>query len=162
MLPEMAVVKIPYESSLAPKQTVDGVICIHPMAGKKISRFWMDFLIFLNKNIRMGYTPAAGKEKEDKQTYSVERQRGIKRDFWMRLDSSKDNQNLFSFEVFHGVKAFLRTTSYLTIAAFVSFWANTSIPFVCKSSLASPIVLARSLSTSVLTSVVREVEHKSI
>ena len=35
MLPEMAVVKIPYESSLAPKQTVDGVICIHPMAGKK-------------------------------------------------------------------------------------------------------------------------------
>ena len=110
----------------------------------------------------MGYTPAAGKEKEDKQTYSAERQRGIKRDFWMRLDSSKDNQNLFSFEVFHGVKAFLRTTSYLTIAAFVSFWANTSIPFVCKSSLASPIVLAKSLSTSVLTSVVREVEHKSI
>ena len=54
----------------------------------------------------MGYTPAAGKEKEDKQTYSAERQRGIKRDFWMRLDSSKDNQNLFSFEVFHGVKAF--------------------------------------------------------
>ena len=81
----------------------------------------MDFLIFLNKNIRMGYTSAAGKEKEDKQTYSAERQRGIKRDFWMRLDSSKDNQNLFSFEVFHGVKAFLRTTSYLTIAAFVSF-----------------------------------------
>ena len=54
----------------------------------------------------MGYTPAGGKEKEDKQTYSAERQGGIKRDFWMRLDSSKDNQNLFSFEVFHGVKAF--------------------------------------------------------
>ena len=80
----------------------------------------------------------------------------------MRLDSSKDNQNLFSFEVFHGVKAFLRTTNYLTIAAFVSFWANTSIPFVRKSSLTSPIVLARSLSASVLISVVREVEHKSI
>ena len=106
MLPEMAVVKIPYESSLAPKQTVDGVICIHPMAGKKISRFWMDFLIFLNKNIRMGYTPAAGKEKEDKQTYSAERQRGIKRNFWMGLDSLIDNQNLSSFKVFHGVKAF--------------------------------------------------------
>ena len=41
----------------------------------------MDFLIFLNKNIRMGYTPAAGKEKEDKQTYSAERQRGIKGTF---------------------------------------------------------------------------------
>ena len=35
MLPEMAILKIPYELSLAPKQTVDGVICIHPMAGKK-------------------------------------------------------------------------------------------------------------------------------
>ena len=64
--------------------------------------------------------------------------------------------------VFHGVKAFLRTINYLTIAAFVSFWANTSIPFVCKSSLTSPIVLTRSLSTSVLTSVVREVEGKNM
>ena len=64
--------------------------------------------------------------------------------------------------VFHGVKAFLRTINYLTIAAFVSFWANTSIPFVCKSSLTSPIVLTRSLSTSVLTSVVREVERKNM
>ena len=50
MLPEMAVLKIPYESSLAPKQTVDGVICIHPMAGKKnISRFVLQFLIFYTK-----------------------------------------------------------------------------------------------------------------
>ena len=56
MLPEMAVLKIPYESSSAPKQTVDGVICIHPMAGKKleygeknISRFVMEFLIFYTK-----------------------------------------------------------------------------------------------------------------
>ena len=64
--------------------------------------------------------------------------------------------------VFHGVKAFLRTINYLTIAAFVSFWANTSIPFVCKSSLTSPIVLTRSLSTSLLTSVVREVERKNM
>ena len=48
MLPEMAVLKIPYESSLAPKQTVDGVICIHPMAGN-ISRFVMEFLIFYTK-----------------------------------------------------------------------------------------------------------------
>ena len=74
MLPEMVVVKIPYESSLAPKQTVDGFICIHPMAGKKISRFWMDFLIFLNKkwdDKLDGYTPYIG----------------IKRDFWMGLDS---------------------------------------------------------------------------
>ena len=46
MLPEMVVLTIPYESSLAPKQTVDGVICIHPMAGKNISRFVMEFLIF--------------------------------------------------------------------------------------------------------------------
>ena len=48
MLPEMAVLKIPYESSLAPKQTVDGVICIHPMAGN-ISRFVMEFLTFYAK-----------------------------------------------------------------------------------------------------------------
>ena len=57
MLPEMAVLKIPYESSLAPKQTVDGVICIHPMAGNisrfvisgNISRFVMEFLTFYAK-----------------------------------------------------------------------------------------------------------------
>ena len=110
MLPEMAVAKIPYESSLAPKQTVDGVICIHPMAGKKksVDFEWISWFFFKQKmgwQVRWLYA-CCWEREEDKQTYSAERQRGIKRNFWMGLDSLIDNQNLFSFKVFHGVKAF--------------------------------------------------------
>lgn len=75
MLPEMAVLKIPYESSLAPKQTVDGGICIHPMAGKKksVDLWWLSWFFTKKYTNRMmikldGKTAAAGKEKEDKQT----------------------------------------------------------------------------------------------
>ena len=39
MLPTLGVLKTPYESSLAPKQTVNGVICIHLIVGKRTSTY---------------------------------------------------------------------------------------------------------------------------
>ena len=46
MLPEMAVLKIPYESSLAPKTASSVSI---PWLEKNISRFVMELLIFYTK-----------------------------------------------------------------------------------------------------------------
>ena len=40
MLPALEVQKKPYESSLAPKQTVDGVFCIILLLGKEPAHMW--------------------------------------------------------------------------------------------------------------------------
>ena len=45
---------------------------------------------------------------------------------------------------------FLPTVSFLAIGALVFRWTKASVTFVCKSCLTTAIMLARSLSTSVL------------
>ena len=46
--------------------------------------------------------------------------------------------------------AFLPTVSFLAIGALVFRWTKASVTFVCKSCLTGAIMLARSLSTSIL------------
>ena len=41
ILPALEVIEKPYESSRAPKQTVDGIICIHFAVGKRTSTYMM-------------------------------------------------------------------------------------------------------------------------
>ena len=62
MLPALEVLKKPYESPLATKQTVDGVICIHLTVGK-ITRtyvmnwFWTKEYELGKKNTRLDSQP---------------------------------------------------------------------------------------------------------
>ena len=52
MLPALEVQKKPYESSLAPKQTVEGVFCIHLTVGKRTSSYVMKW--FWTKECELG------------------------------------------------------------------------------------------------------------
>ena len=52
MLPALEVLEKPYESSRAPKQTVDGIICIHLTVGKRTSTYMMNW--FWTKEFELG------------------------------------------------------------------------------------------------------------
>ena len=70
------------------------------------------------------------------------------------MDSSIDNlkgEVEFFIKVFHQMRnAFLPTVLFLAIGALVFRRAKASVTFVCKSCLTSAIMLAWSLSTSIL------------